>query len=280
MIQCNYCNSTKYKKHYHIQSSLNSKIVSYYKCKRCGSIMQYPLPDENTIKEYYDNYKEIKKNMNPGYLDQQGYNALKNERNMTLREIGFNTKAISNRTNIELGCANGHFLRYLVEMNSKETIGIDISDELLNSIHLDGVTLINGSLADIKTSSCDTLFLFNVLEHIPDIQSLMENIVRIVKHDSSIIIEVPLSGLVQNFFGAKWRFFMPDEHIQIPSKKGLIILLKRFNLKVTGYTRFGSGFTSGMINPFLKRILDFSAKKTKCGDRGTFFIQPEKNQDL
>ena len=218
--------------------------------------------------------------MNPGYLNQQGYNALKNERNMTLKEIGFDSKTIPNKTNIELGCANGHFLRYLVEMNSKETIGIDISDELLNSIDLNGVTLINGSLDDIKTSSCDTLFLFNVLEHIPDIQSLMENSIRITKPDSSIIIEVPLSGFVQNFFGAKWRFFMPDEHIQIPSKKGLIMLLKRYNLKVTGYTRFGSGFTSGMIHPFFKRIFDYSAKKIKCGDRGTFLIQPEKIKPL
>ncbi|OHD81242.1 MAG: hypothetical protein A2355_03485 [Spirochaetes bacterium RIFOXYB1_FULL_32_8] len=108
----------------------------------------------------------------------------------------------------------------------------------------------------------------------------MENSIRITKPDSSIIIEVPLSGFVQNFFGAKWRFFMPDEHIQIPSKKGLIMLLKRYNLKVTGYTRFGSGFTSGMIHPFFKRIFDYSAKKIKCGDRGTFLIQPEKIKPL
>ena len=65
---------------------------------------------------------------------------------------------------------------------------------------------------------------------------------------------------------------MPDEHINIPSIKGLKTLLSGYGLKIIGYTRFGSGFTKGMIPNFIKYFFDFFVKLLKIGDRGTFLV--------
>src|SRR5688572_5420637 len=106
--------------------------------------MQWPLPDNDKILAYYATYFSIKHAMNPGYLDDSQYEGLRRERDMTLREIGFPKERIATGRNIELGCANGHFLRYLVEYGSMSTTGIDISRELLDAVKTPGTTLIQG----------------------------------------------------------------------------------------------------------------------------------------
>ncbi|HOV14636.1 MAG TPA: hypothetical protein PK771_10160, partial [Spirochaetota bacterium] len=115
--------------------------------------------------------------------------------------------------------------------------------------------------------------MFNVLERIDDIEKTISEILRITKPNCSIVIEVPLSGIVSKCFGSKWRFLMPDEHIHIPSISGLKKLLLRNSLKIVGLTRFGSGFTTGMINQNNKIVLDTLAKKFNFGDRGAFLIK-------
>ena len=270
---CPFCESSEYNKHYRILSRIGDKSVSYFRCRKCRSIMQYPHPDESTLTHYYNNYIEIKTRMNPGYLEQTAYRLLVAERDASFRDIGFSKRIIPDSVNIELGCANGHFLRYLNENGSRTTIGIDRSKALLDMIKLDNVTLIHGTLNAIPDTSGDNIFLFNVLEHIPGTSEVLREIVRISKPDSKILIEIPLTGFIQNRFGSKWRFLMPDEHLNIPSRKGLKILLKKHNLKITSQTRFGSGITAGTVPRPVKVLCDFLAKGLRIGDRGVFLVE-------
>lgn len=270
---CNFCLSDTYDRQYIIDASVLNKTVYYHRCGTCGSILQAPLPDEEELSSYYENYRVIKAELNPGYLDETAFQTLASERDKTLAEIGFQKENLKNAVNVELGCANGLFLRYLAENGSVSTIGIDRSQHMLDSIKAKNIRLIKGSLKDIEAGSADNIFLFNVLEHIPDTGRAMRDLVRAAKNTSKIIIEVPLSGYIQNRFGSKWRFLMADEHLNIPSLEGLKILLSRYGLRIIGSTRFGSGFTSGMIGGSLKRTLDFLAKKMRFGDRGSFLIE-------
>jgi SAM-dependent methyltransferase len=253
-------------------SNILKKDVNYYKCKSCGSINQFPLPDKDEIKRYYESYFDIKKEMNPGYLTDGNLENFFNERDKTLKEIGFKSQFFKDSSNVELGCANGQFLRYLKNYRAVDIYGIDISKSLIDSISIENVKTFVGDLKPIDNNSVSNLYLFHILEHIPDINKVMDDIKRILKKKGRIVIESPLSGFVSTMFGEKWRFLMPDEHLHIPSYKGLKLLFKRYGFKIIGNSRFGSGFTSGMINSFFKNIFDKSAKKFKFGDRGAFLI--------
>ncbi|MBN2547413.1 MAG: class I SAM-dependent methyltransferase [Spirochaetes bacterium] len=270
--KCIFCGRNKYYSPLKVFSKIQKKTVNYYKCKFCKSIHQYPTPDNNEIIKYYDSYYEVKNILNPGYLDEKNKNNLFYERDKTLAEIGFDKKNFINKSNVELGCASGHFLFYMQFYGAKDIAGIDISAKLLKSIKINNVKLINGDLSKIKKNSIDNLFMFNILEHIINIKETMDQAVTRLKKDSRLILELPLTGLISNIFKTKWRFLMPDEHLHIPSIKGLKILLKEYNLKIIGQTRFGSGFTSGSIPNFLKLKFDYLAKKFKFGDRGSFLI--------
>lgn len=273
MIKCQFCGSHVYKKTLNVKSEISDCVISYSVCSRCNSIIQNNYPDPQTLHDYYENYNKIKEIMNPGYLSDDNLKPFFEERYKTLSEIGFNIENIKNSVNIELGCANGHFLRFLSINGSSETIGIDVSQSLLDRINIDNVTTIRGSLSDIEDSHADNLYLFNVLEHVADLDNLFYHINRVTSPSANIIIEVPLSGIISDSFGGEWRFLMPDEHLNIPSIKGLLKITGRYNLKICGSTRFGSGYTSGMINKRLKSFLDKTAKLFRYGDRGAFLLR-------
>lgn len=275
-LTCPFCLNNKFSHPMKIKSKISNKECFYYKCKSCHSIIQYPLPDVNELINYYENYYKIKQILNPGYLEEKNRNNLFKERDLTLNEIGFDKRNFLDKVNVEIGVANGDFLRYMLENGAKKIIGIDISRTLLNNIKLNNIKLIHGDLSLLPEKSIDNLFLFNVLEHMTDINKTFTLLLSRIKDDSKIIIEIPLAGIISSFFNKKWRFLMPDEHLNIPSLKGFKILVKRYNFKIVGLTRFGSGFTTGMINFKIKKIFDFVAKKLKIGDRGTFLLIKSK----
>lgn len=272
-MKCEFCFSKRLKLKYTVKSEITTKFVEYYRCSDCGSVSQYPYPDPEVIRKYYESYIDIKKLMNPGYLDDKQYISLKCERDKTFSEINFPLSSIRDRRNVELGCANGHFLKYLIENGSYDTVGIDISDALLSSVKLNSVRLINGSLKNIADGEVDNLFMFNVIEHIDDLGTTFENILRITHEESNIIIETPITGFISGLHGSKWRFLMPDEHLNIPSMRGFSKLFSSYNLKIAGFTRFGSGFTSGSIPKILKTNFDLLVKKFMIGDRGSFLLK-------
>lgn len=272
-MKCPFCNKNKFNKPFKIKSKITNNTVKYFKCSYCKSIFQHPCPDEKILKKYYESYFEIKDKLNPGYLKNENLISFFKERDMTLKEIGFDLKRIINKKNVEVGCANGHFLMYLKNKNADDITGIDISDTLTKSLKQTGIKIIIGDLSDLKEKSIDNLFMFNILEHIPDIEKTMKLIISRLNQKSKLILEVPLSGFISNLFKEKWRFLMPDEHLNIPSLKGLKILLKKYNLQIRGMTRFGSGFTSGSIIMPVKKILDLLAKRFHFGDRASFLIE-------
>lgn len=271
-ISCPFCLGKKFLKPISVKSKITNKYASYYKCKKCGSIVQYPLPEDGELSSYYENYYKIKEKLNPGYLSEKNRDNFFKERELTFKEIGFKKERFANRCNVEVGVANGDFLFYMKENGAEDIVGIDISDTLLKSIKIDTVKLIKGDLSLLKEKSIDNLFMFNVVEHMRDIKECFELIITRLKDDGLLIIEVPIAGFISSFFKTKWRFLMPDEHLHIPSLRGFKKLIRRYGLSIEGYTRFGSGFTTGMINLWIKKILDKFAKIFKYGDRITFLI--------
>lgn len=276
-MMCQFCGASDFSGPLEILSTVTEKKVFYYSCKECASICQDPVPGEKELEEYYNNYKHIKSEMNPGYLEDKGLTSFFSERDKTLKEIGFDPELIKESHNAELGCANGFFLHYLHSRGASKITGVDISRDLLDRIALKQASLIRGDLTTLREKSVDNLFLFNVAEHVRSITTLMEQICFCLKDEGKLVIEVPLAGFIASSFKKKWRFLMPDEHLHIPSLKGLRLLLARYNLVITGSTRFGSGYTAGMINGFFKSIFDTSAKVFGYGDRGAFLCEFVKN---
>lgn len=293
---CSYCGHKKVRSFCNLSSKINQRNVDYYVCKKCGAIIQLPYPDSEVLQKYYESYFDIKQTLNSGYLTENQYTSHKTERDKTLAELKFDKERIKNGINVELGCANGLFLRYLTENGSTKTLGIDVSHSLLkeaeqrlinaqiisfedeNNITEDFFDnkniqlLCASSLEKISNCSVDNLYMFHLMEHSENPQLLMEQAAKVLKNDGILILEVPVSGIISSFFQSKWRFLMPDEHLNIPSVRSVKILAKQNGFKVCSLTRFGSGVTSGTAPKIIKNIADKLAKLFKFGDRAAFLL--------
>lgn len=292
---CPYCGGKKEHFFCSLSSKINRRNVNYYACKKCGALIQFPYPDKKILSEYYEAYFEIKQKLNTGYLTESQYASFKSERDKTLAELCFDKERIKNGVNVELGCANGFFLRYLKENGAVNILGIDTSLPLLknarqqlnaqiiseDSLH-DMNKMFRGSenirlacassLDGIAENTVDNLYMFHLMEHSAEPDILMKQAACVLKKDGIFILEVPVSGLVSSFFHDKWRFLMPDEHLNIPSVRSVKILAAHYGFSIISLTRFGSGVTAGTAPHLVKKIADKSAKIFKIGDRAAFLL--------
>lgn len=292
---CPYCGGGKARFFCNVSSKINRRNVNYYVCKKCNAVIQFPYPDKKIVSEYYETYFEIKQKLNAGYLTENQYDSLKNERDKTFAELGFDKKRIKNRLNVELGCANGFFLRYLEESGAVHILGIDtsrslletaqqqleaqiISEDLLHDMNnifcsSEHIRLVcASSLNGIAQNSVDNLYMFHLMEHSEEPNILMRQAAYILKKDGIFVLEVPVSGAVSSFFHDKWRFLMPDEHLNIPSVRSVKILAKQYCFSIRSMIRFGSGITAGTAPRMIKKIADTSAKAFRFGDRAAFLL--------
>ena len=237
----------------------------YFQCCFCRSIFQHPLPDSETISAYYESYKNIKFKMNPGYLTNSNFNNYKNIMELTLADLQINRSFFIGKNILDVGCANGDFLMFLKEKNI-QAAGIDISHDLVKIAQARDLDVKKEKVENLR-QNYEIISCWDVIEHIADPLLFVNHLKRILINDGYLFISTPVVGLVAGFFGEKWRFLMPDEHLCLFSRKSIFQVLVNEGWEILRYVRFGSGFTSGMIISPVKQIFDKLAKKWQIGDR-------------
>lgn len=147
---------------------------------------------------------------------------------------------------LDAGCHGGFLTKELIKNKKlKNLYGIDISKEAVVFIKK---KIPNGKfkVASIeklpfKTQSFDTVFCFEVLEHIENPQKGIKEIKRVLKKNGTSLILVPTDNFLFRITWKIWLLFNPVwEHTHIQSYKGdsLIELLKKEKFKIEKVKRF------------------------------------------
>lgn len=132
------------------------------------------------IEKYYDDYATW-------YDDErlEGYYSFINEIEIdAVKEFGRDKKIL------EIGCGTGIILNQTTKF-AKEAWGIDLSPEMVEVTKSKGLNAKVSSATKLpfKDNSFDVVYSFKVLAHIPDIQKVINEIVRITKPDGMILLE-------------------------------------------------------------------------------------------
>ena len=111
---------------------------------------------------------------------------------------------------LEIGCGEAYILR---KLKSKNIIGLDISDVALeyakNKLkNNSSVQLIRADAQKIplKDNSIDKIICSEVLEHVINPNKVIEEIVRISKADSTIVVTIPNEVLINRVKGFFLKF--------------------------------------------------------------------------
>lgn len=136
---------------------------------------------------------------------------------------------------LEVGCSSGYQLQAFKEAGSFSVEGIDIDAKAISHARqILGLNAREGDLeaANYASSSLDLVIMFNVLEHLISPRQTLREISRILRPGGVLALKAPNGDSLQrHIFGRRWQIICEaPRHVQIPSKKGIAILLSETGL--------------------------------------------------
>jgi 2-polyprenyl-3-methyl-5-hydroxy-6-metoxy-1,4-benzoquinol methylase len=218
------------------------KLIS---CDNCGLVVAKEIPNLSEIKCLYQKEYFFGKE----YFD---YRADRPALEWNFKKrIKFLKGIIGPEYNvIELGCAYGYFLN-LVKNKVQSHMGFDITK--------DGVGYakkqfgINATTEDfvkypIKTGSIDSVFMWDVIEHLMSPDSYIEKIAKVLKRNGHLVLTTgDINALLPRFRKDNWRMIHPPTHIYYFSPKTIEQLLNKYGLTVERIKHVGVSRNVGSV---------------------------------
>jgi len=168
----------------------------------------------------------------------------------------------------EIGCAYGFFGELATTVWGAEYTGIDIAHEATE--HAKTSFNLNVFCEDYIRSfqhnlRFDTVFMWDVIEHLSDPMAVVEKISQEISKGGFIVIHTPdISSFLARIQGRKWRQISPPHHLHYFNKTSLTKLLEKngFRLVDISYPAFSRSLRFIFYSLFI-------LKRKKC----PFFIK-------
>lgn len=137
---------------------------------------------------------------------------------------------------LEIGCAQGNFLQKISSELEVEATGIELNTEAVKIGKKNGLNIYN-EMIDVhstkKKEYYDTICMFEVLEHISDVKSFLNETLKCLKKGGQLIIAVPNNDSFIKYDNENNILNLPPHHMGHWKKNSLKSLCKLFNLKLT-----------------------------------------------
>lgn len=234
----------------------------YVGCTICGVVRQYPYPTDQEISQYYTNY-QTKKAADSVYLTDAGFAGFKHDKELTFADLGLGG-AFVGKSILDVGCGTGQFVQ-MMKHSAGSIKGIDISDECISLARARGLNCVCQDFLT-QDGTYDVITMWHLIEHLPKPQQYIEHSYRLLAPGGLLLIETPIIGTISTSFDADWRYFMPNEHINLFTQNALFRMCSDAGFYIISWVRFGSGNDADKVPASNKRAMDLIAKRLGFGD--------------
>lgn len=151
-------------------SKIHYRLVE---CEECGLVFSNPIYQETHILEQYFDAEYVQEEQTSNYLV-----AYREEFTRTLQLAGKIDSLL------EIGCADGYFLRVAKDMGISRVCGVEPGSDAVNKADDDlRPLIINGAFNEglYEDNSFDMVCIFQVLDHVTDPLDIMNNVVRVLR---------------------------------------------------------------------------------------------------
>lgn len=223
---------------------------SYLQCPGCGLVLLHPVPDEATLRSYYNDDYEV---------DFDRY--IKNIRRGSESVLDDLKKQFPRYGRLlEVGCSYGGFLAE-AKRDGWEVTGVELNETAARYAR-DKLNLrvFTGSLQDQLQQlgePYEAVALFHVIEHVPDPVQFLELCRKLSKPGGLLVLKTPnVASLIARVTRASWQWVSPPAHLCLYSPKTLALLLER-----AGYQPIAYRSAQGDANNNLFAIMSGVAKR-------------------
>jgi SAM-dependent methyltransferase len=181
-------------------------------CRECGFVFADTVVPQA---EYDRFYAELSKYADEATGTGGGYQAWDDRRlELMARTIA---EAVPDRDAriVEVGCANGGLLRWLVALGYRNVVGVDPAPACVRrASEVEGASAFVGTLFDmpVKALGADCVVLSHVLEHVQDVRGALHGVRAALRLGGVIYVEVPDATRYAEFPTAPFQDFN-TEHI-------------------------------------------------------------------
>ncbi|MGH9467963.1 MAG: class I SAM-dependent methyltransferase [Terriglobales bacterium] len=226
----------------------------YEYCFSCRSLTLKPLPTPEELRDFYNRQYRV---------DPTGY--ARNMKRLAPRFLAAMEALTEGRTLLEVGCSYGNFLCQARE-RGWQVAGVEISEEAARAARSKGLKVYSGLLAErMEELGCgqwSAVCLWHVVEHVPDVHALMDDIFRLLSPGGVVLLRTPnAAGWGAKVFRGHWQWSIKPAHVSLFSPEGLTWLLDRH-----GFTDVHTQAARGEAQTFLAQIVSSSVrffKKTR-----------------
>ena len=210
--------------------SVSKEIFELYYDESLDMLVTHPQPGLAVLGKYYESEDYISHTDGKRSLFEKAYHfvkniALKNKLNL------INSLQPAKGRIMDIGAGTGDFLN-VAKQNGWETIGVEPSDKA-KAIALKKEVPFVEETASLESHSFDVITMWHVLEHVPDLDSQIKELKRLLKPNGSLIVAVPnFKSFDAKYYGAYWAAYDVPIHFWHFSKKAIQSLFQKENIQL------------------------------------------------
>ncbi|MBI6116093.1 class I SAM-dependent methyltransferase [Salegentibacter maritimus] len=186
------------------------------------------IPKPENVSAYYQSEDYISHTDASKSFTDKIYHVVKNF--MLLQKLKWIHKVSKGNNLLDIGAGTGDFL---VTAKKKEwnVAGVEPNTQARKLAQEKGIEL-KEDLTQFKDASFDVISMWHVLEHVPDLDSQIENLARLLKPNGVAVIAVPnFKSFDAKHYRKFWAAYDVPRHLWHFSQQGITELFKKHNFK-------------------------------------------------
>ena len=196
-----------------IDYTVSHETFAIVKCAKCQFAFTNPFPDPSKLGNYYLSSDYISHSSRPTSLMDRIY-VLARTQTLKWKTALVKKYSSNNSTTLfDYGCGTGDFLKACMA-NGWNITGVEPSNIARQIASEKTSQYIYSTLDEMSSGTFDTITLWHVLEHIPDLNSLLSTLSNKLKQTGTIFIAVPnRSSWDANYYKETWAAYDVPRHL-------------------------------------------------------------------
>lgn len=255
---CNLCGSTNATNLYSLQDYLLNRpdvITQLVRCDQCGLVYQNPRPTLSEVGQHYppeyESYVTGSQTQHQSWLYRQAV-----QYGITKRAHFVTCFKKSGRL-LDIGCAAGIFLSGFLEKPHQpkpdwDLYGVELNEYAASKARdFYGLNVFTGTLEQAKFGDAffDGVTLWDVLEHLHDPSSTIQEIRRILKPDGYLIMRIPNgASLDAREFGQYWAGLDAPRHLYVFTPQTIHQMLSQNGFEVVNWSGQSGSYPTYLLS--------------------------------
>lgn len=213
--------------------TVSGKLFSIVKDQETELLVTSPRPNNEDLGKYYESEDYISHSDSKKSLLDKVYQIV---RNHTIKQKVklINSFTQTDKTILDIGTGTGDFL-VACKNNNWIVSGVEPNKKAraLTEKKLRENNVIHASLEDLKFSTYDTITMWHVLEHVPNLIEYISTLKKLLKPNGTLIVAVPNhKSFDASYYGKLWAAYDVPRHLWHFSQTSIKELFAKENMKV------------------------------------------------